>query len=335
MSFTGLGPHGEHAVPADKIVLSEAEGEMARAGRFTVALVLHTTTSDWSRQTIAGMVSTLGTYSAAVVEIIDCAFGGAEQKRGLDRLARERIDAVISVPVGGGATTDSHRAVARSGKKLILLDNTPTGLHWGDDYSAFVSTDNFWLGVTGAELLSPHLPEEAVAGVLTYGSYFFATNEREIAFRKWMGRYRPDVTVVRDVFQKVDEAGAACQRLLDDNSDLNGLFVAWDVPAIDALATLRAGGRRMATTTVDLGNAIALELTDGGLVTGIAAQRPYEQGVACAAAALRALLGHQLPPWIALPGLAVTQRNVVEAYQVVWHSPAPASLLRARRLAKD
>ena len=80
---------------------------------------------------------------------------------------------------------------------------------------------------------------------------------------------------------------------------------------------------------------MASELTEGGLIKGVAAQRPYDQGAAAGIATLLALLGRQIPPWIALPGFAVTQRNVVEAYQVVWHAPAPASLLRARKLEMD
>ena len=70
----GLGPHGERAFPADKLVLKEAEAALACAGRFAMAIVLHTTTSDWSRQELARIIATLGRYGATVTEIIDCAF---------------------------------------------------------------------------------------------------------------------------------------------------------------------------------------------------------------------------------------------------------------------
>lgn len=46
MPIKGLGPHGERAFPADKQALSEAEPALARERRFTVAIMLHTTTSD-------------------------------------------------------------------------------------------------------------------------------------------------------------------------------------------------------------------------------------------------------------------------------------------------
>jgi ribose transport system substrate-binding protein len=317
------------------MALSEAEAVAARAGRFAIAVVLHTTSSDWSRQELAGIVAALGSYSAAVVEVIDCGFDMDAQRRGLRRLGGERLDAVISIPIGNAAVADAHRAISLANKTLVLLDNAPMGLLPGIHYASVVSADNFGLGVIAAELLSPYLPEEGVAGILTYGVDFFATNEREIAFRKWMGLHRPDVTLVRGKFTTIEEAGPAFDRLLAENDDLDGLFVAWDVPAISAVAAVRARGRSLPITTVDLGNAVALELTEGGLVKGIAAQRPYDQGAAAGVATLRALMGRPPPPWIALPGLAVTQRNVVEAYQVVWHAPAPVSLLRARKHKMD
>jgi ribose transport system substrate-binding protein len=330
MPMTGLGPHGERAAPTDKVVLTAKEAVAAQVSGFTVAVVMHTATSDWARLAAAGIGETLGAHSAEVVEIVDCAFDKPMQNRELSRLASSRVDAVISIPIGVSGVTDAYREISRSGKKLILIDNVPTGLLPGADYSALVSADNFNLGEIAAGLISPHIADEGVAGILTYGADFFAANEREIAFRKWMGVNRPDITLVRGRFATVEEAGAAFDRLFAGNSDLDGLFVTWDVPALRALDAIRAASRSLPVTTVDLGNAIAAELAQGNLVKGIAAQRPYDLGVAAAIAALMSLIDRQPPPWIVTPGLAVTRNNLVEAYQTVWRAPAPALLFGAR-----
>lgn len=332
MSFAGLGPHGERATPADRITLTQEDAARARSSRFTLAVVLHTTTSDWSRQQLAGIVSALGLHGAAVVEVVDCGFDSDRQNRELRRLAGSAIDAVISIPIGNAVVAQAHRSVAHAGKTLILLDNAPTGLLPGIDYAGVVSCDNFSLGAIAAELLSPHIPDEGVAGILTYGVDFFATKEREIAFRKWIGQHRPDVTLVRSKFQTIEETGPAFDRLLADNEDIDGVFVAWDVPAIKTVSTIRARGRCLPIATVDLGQAVALELAGGGLIRGVAAQRPFDQGMAAGTAALLALAGRQLPPWIVLPGLPVTDANVIEAFQLVWHTPAPPALVQSRRI---
>jgi ribose transport system substrate-binding protein len=205
----------------------------------------------------------------------------------------------------------------------------------GTDYVSVVSTDNFGLGEIGAELLSPHVPQGGTVGILAYGIDFFATHEREIAFRKWMGAHRPDLALVRGKFPDVSRIEATTAELLQNHPGLSGLFVVWDVPAIAAAAAIRAAGRIIPMTTVDLGNDAAAELANGKLIKGIAAQQPFDQGIAAGVATILGLLGREPPPWIALPGLAVNADNVVEAYQVVWRAAAPAEIINARRSRSD
>lgn len=334
MSFTGLGPHGERATPGDQVILSEADGKLARDRQFTVAVVLHTTSSDWSKQELAGIVTALGRHAAAVVEVVDCGFASSAQVAALARLTTERPDAIISIPVGNTAVADAHRAVSSAGIKLVLLDNAPTGMLPGTDYSSVVSADNFGLGAIGAELLSPHVPQGGTVGILSYGVDFYATHEREIAFRKWMGSYRPDLRLARAKFPEVTGAGRAVLDLLAQKPEVSGLFSVWDVPAMHAVTALRESGHALPVTAIDLGNAAALDLASGGLIVGIGAQQPFDQGVAAGNAALLALLGHAPPPWIALPGLAVTRENILAAYQLVWHTPASAELMARAKANK-
>ena len=81
--------------------------------------------------------------------------------------------------------------------------------------------------------------------------------------------------------------------------------------------------------TVDLGNEAAAEIARGGLIKGVGAQMPYDLGVAEATAAIMALVGADTPAWVALPAVPVTRENVLEAYEAVWHRPAPPALQRA------
>ena len=138
-----------------------------------------------------------------------------------------------------------------------------------------------------------------------------------------MSARRPDVTLVRSRFARVEEAGAAYEKLLLDNDDLDAVFVAWDVPALRVLAAIREGARSVPMTTVDLGNDIGAELKRDGPLKGVAAQRPYDQGAAAASAALLGLIGRPPPAWISSTGLMVTAANLREAYKAVWRAPAP------------
>jgi ribose transport system substrate-binding protein len=326
----GLGPHGERPATPDLIVLSPEMVEQARASAFRVAILLHTTVSDWAQRQIAGIDAGLRQAGAIVVEIVDCAYDPARQVAAIERLIRSKLDAVISIPVGSTTVADAFRKISAAGIKLVLLDNAPSGLLAEIDYVSVVSSDNFGLGQIAARLLSPHVPRHGSVCVIAYNIDFFATAQREIAFNKWMHQERPDVALSHLKFDTPDHAGEVIGPLLDRHPDLDGLFVVWDEPAVASLQMMESHGKKPAMTTVDLGHAIAEALKDGRIVKGVAAQRPFEQGLIAATVAIVALTGNAVPPWIVLPGLAVTAVNVAEAYKDVGGAPASSELMAFR-----
>jgi ribose transport system substrate-binding protein len=335
MTISGLGPHGERAAAPERVALFDDDIAAARARRFRVAIVLHTTTSDWAKQQLAGIITVFGDCDTVVIEVVDCAFAPEAQIAALHRLRDEKPDAIISIPVANSAVAQAHRSVARAGIKLLLLDNVPTGLLPGSDYVSLVSADNFGLGKIAAEFLAERLPQGASVGVLSYHAEFFATNEREIAFDKWIRINRPDVQLRVRKFERVQTAGQDALSLMADQPELGGLFVVWDTPAMEAVKALRRAGHQLPVVTVDLGREAAIDLASDGMIHGVAAQQPYLQGLAVARTCILALLGKQTPDWVALPGLAVSSDNVVESFQRVWRRQAPRELLVKARLVRD
>ena len=332
MSISGLGPHGERAAPPERVALLPQD--IAAAQGLRVAVVMHTLQSDWAQQCLSGIVGTFGDCGMAVIEVVDCGFDAQVQVAALDRLILEAPDAIISLPVGNAVVAQAHARVAAAGIKLVLLDNVPTGLLPGKDYATLVSADNFGLGKIAAESLADHMPQGAEVGLLGYDADFFATNEREIAFRKCLQLIRPDVIVHQIRFAEIAQAGAVVCDLAARHPELSGIFVVWDTPAIAAETALKAAGRTIPMVTVDLGREAAISLAGAGAIVAIAAQQPFRQGVAVAQTTILALLGRSPPAWIALPGIAVTAANVVESFQTVWRMPAPREVLLCRKLVR-
>jgi ribose transport system substrate-binding protein len=332
MAITGLGPHGERASAPERVLLLPEDMTRARASGFRVAIVLHTLESDWAKQQLSGIVGMLGNCGVAVIDVVDCAFTPEVQIEALERLIGEAPDAIISLPVANAKVATAHARVAAAGIRLVLLDNVPTGLLPGKDYISLVSADNFGLGKIAAEELSPHLPEGAEVGVLGYDADFFATNEREIAFVKWMQVNRPDISLRIQRFPALPAVAATTRALAEAHPDLAGLFVVWDTPAMTAANVLETIGRKITMATVDLGHAAAIGLAASDPLVAIAAQQPFRQGETAASITVTALLGRPAPAWVALPGLAVTARNVVECFQTVWRAPAPHEVLKRLRL---
>ncbi len=325
---TGRGPHGERAASPKLLGLSADILDEARARAFRVAIVLHTTASDWSQRQVAGIEAGLARAGATVVEIVDCGYHAAAQVAAIERLALANLDAVIAIPVSSTIGVEAFRKLAGTGTRLVLLDNAPSGMLPGVDYVSVVSSDNFGLGQIAASLLSPHIPQNGSVCIVAYNVDFFATAQREIAFSKWMRHDRPDIVLSQLKFEVPGQAGTIVGAYLESHPDLDGLFVVWDEPAVAALTVVAGRLEPPVMTTVDLGNEIAQALCDGGIVKGIAAQRPFEQGEFAATAVITALTGNHVPPWIALPGLAVTAENVAEAYKHVGGSPASFRMMK-------
>lgn len=334
MTISGLGPHGERAAPPERVSLLPDDRAAAKSAGWRVAVVLHTLESDWAKQQLTGMVGIFGDCGAAVIDVVDCGFSPDLQVAELDRLIALRPDAIISLPVANEQVAAAHSRVSAAGIKLVLLDNAPTGLLPGKDYTALVSADNFGLGKIAAAGLSPHIPEGAEVGVLGFAADFFATNEREIAFTNWLQVNRPDITPRVRRFAQIEDAATSADDLLSGHPDLAGLFVVWDTPALAAAARLAERGTTLPMATVDLGEAAAIALAQGGTLCCIAAQQPLLQGIAAAQTVILCLLGRPVPAWIALPGIAVTRDNVIESFQTVWRQPAPRKALRLLGLAR-
>lgn len=324
MTITGLGPHGERAAPIELIELSPIDIAAAREAKFRVAIVLHTTASDWAKRQVAGIREIFATCGTTILEIVDCGFSPDAQIAALDRLRGEPPDAIISIPVANTKVADAHRRVSEAGIRLLLLDNVPTGLLPGSDYVALVSADNFGLGAIAANLLADHVTPGATVGVIAYISEFFVTNEREIAFTKWMRANRPDVRLAVRKFDAIDTAGQEALAMVAAQPDLAAIFVVWDTPAMEVVKALDDAGRRIPVTTIDLSRDAALDLAAGGMICAIGAQQPYLQGSAVAQACVLALLGKPTPAWVALPGLAVSRDTVVACYQNLYGTPLDA-----------
>lgn len=327
MAIIGLGPHGERAAPPERVVLLPNDIAAARRRNFRVAIVMHTLESDWSKQLVQGIIGTLGDAGAIVVEVVDCGFSSEAQIRALKRIQMMRLDCVISLPIASDNVAEAHSNISATGTRLVLIDNVPSGLLPSKDYASLVSADNYGLGMMAAEMLSEHVPQGGRIALLGYDSEFFATNEREISFSRWIATKRPDIQTRSYRFDSLRAVGQLAQDLLSQREKPSGIFVVWDTPCVEVLKAMELSDVSVPTTTIDLGSEVATSLAQKGAVKGIAAQRPFQQGEAIGKTCVTNLLGRKCPDWIALPGLAVQQSNVAESFQAVWRMPAPRAIL--------
>jgi ribose transport system substrate-binding protein len=332
--IVGHGPNGETAATLDAVQLSDADATKAKAGHYKVAIVMQTMDIDWSTNQVRGITDTLQKYGAEVIGVVDPHFKVNEQIAALENMIQRHPDAIISIPVDDTATAATYKKVSQAGIKLILMDNPPRGLKYPQDYQSLVSSDNQGDGLVAAHALSQYVPKNGTVGIIHFGVDFFVTNERANGFRNWMKANRPDVKIKQADFLDPNQAGSVAANFLTANPDVKGLFGEWEVPSLGAASAMRGQGKNIPIASINLSGDTAVNMAQGGLVKGVGAQLPYDQGEGEALAAINALLGKQPPAWIALAAEPVVPSNVPEGYKKVFHTDPPATVVNACKTSK-
>lgn len=326
------GPHGEKAVPATSLSLTDAEKQQIKDGKYTAAVSLHYGGNDWSTSQLKGLTDTFNDLGIEIVATTDADFSAEQQVSDLETIMAKNPDILVSIPTDATSTADAYRRVSEAGTKIVFMDNVPQGFVAGTDYVSCVSADNYGNGIIAADLIGEALNGEGKIGVINYDVDFFVTNQRLEAFEKEMAEKYPNIEIVSKMgFTDQNACSEVADAMILNNPDLDAIFAHWDVPAEGVLSSLRAAGlNNIKLSTIDLGNNIAKEIAEG-TVLGVGAQLPYDQGVAEATLAAYALLGKETPAYVAVPAMRVDQNNILEAYQTVYHVPAPDWLVSAAR----
>lgn len=332
--IVGKGPHGEPAASVNDLQFTPAEQAKLKAKKFKIGIVMHTEDLDWSKLQIRGITDTLKKYGASVLGVTNAQFKVEKQIGDIENMIRRKPDAIISIPVDDTATATAYKKVSQAGIKLIFMDNVPKTLSYPKDYQSMISADSQGNGQIAAQVIANQIPKGGSLGIIGFGIDFFVTNERVNGVKAWLQQNRPDIKIKQANFSKPDDAGSVAQNFLTANPDIKNLFVVWDAPAMATVAAAREQGKQINISTIDLGLEAAIEIGKGGMIKGLGAQRPYDQGVAEALAALNALLGKKVPAWVGVQSLPVIQSNIEAAYKEVWKQAPPAPLVQACQQSK-
>lgn len=325
------GPRGENPEPASVADLTDEEVEQIREMGATAAIVMHYGGNDWANAQIAGLRARFDELGIEVVATTDANFDPGQQVSDIETVMAMNPDIIVSIPTDPVATSAAYQAAADAGIKLVFMDNVPDGLEAGTDYVSVVSADNFGNGVVSAHLMAKSLNGSGKIGLIYHEADFFVTQQRYQGFKETIENNYPQIEIVAERgISGPDFAGdaqAVTDAWLTQYPDLDGIWAVWDVPAEGVMAAARSAGRTdLKIATEDLGTNVAIALAKNEMIIGLGAQVPYDQGVTEANLAGGALLGKTAPPYVALSALAVTHENVLEAWEIVFHSPPPAEL---------
>ena len=325
------GPHGEEPSPASVADLTEYEVEQIQGLGATAAIVLHYGGNDWATAQVAGLRARFEELGIEVVAVTDADFDPGQQVSDIETVMAMDPDIIVSIPTDPVATAAAYKAAADAGIKLVFMDNVPNDLVAGTDYVSAVSADNYGNGVVSAHLMAKAMNGQGTLGIIYHEADFFVTQQRYDGFRTTIEEEYPEIEIVEEQgIAGPDFAGdaqAVTDAWLTQHPDLDGIWAVWDVPAEGVMAAARSAGRTdLMIATEDLGTNVAIALAKGEMVVGLGAQVPYDQGVTEANLAGGALLGKTYPPYVALASVPVTHDNVLEAWEIVYHTAPPAEV---------
>jgi ribose transport system substrate-binding protein len=328
------GPNGEKPAPADQVKLSPDELQKVKGMNATAAIVLHYGGNDWSTAQVDGLKDQLGKMGIRVIATTDANFKPEKQVSDIETVLAKKPDVIISIPTDPVATAGAYRKAVQQGVKLVFMDNVPKGFKPGKDYVSVVSADNYGNGVAAAHLMAQTLNGKGKIGIVFHEADFFVTKQRYQAFKKTIQDDYPGIEIVEEQgIAGPDFAGDAekvSSAMLTKHADLDGIWAVWDVPAEGVLSGARANGRDdLAVTTMDLGQNVAIDMAKKGLIKGLGAQRPFDQGVAEATLAGYGLLDKKAPPYVAVNALPVTPANLEQSWKTVYHQGLPPKVVEA------
>jgi len=236
------------------------------------------------------------------------------------------------MPTDDTLTADPFRSLMGT-SKLIFLGHVPRGFTHSD-YVTCISVNDREYGRYAAQSLVEHMQRSGVSnvGMLLRSGRFFATNQRDTAAEQLFSE-REDISLCGVSFFGLEHnAYAATLDLMRRHPEINGLYVSWEEPAMETLRALQELGRSdVAISTCDLEYQAALVFASGGMIQCINAQRPYEQGRAAALAAAIALLGREVPTYIAVEPVKITHTNLLKQWKEIYKEDAPEELRECLR----
>jgi ribose transport system substrate-binding protein len=319
------GPNGESAISAKTLQLTPEELAKIKEGNYTAAVSLHYGGNDWSTAQIKGLEDSFAKMGIKIVAKTDANFKSEKQVADIETIMAKKPDIIVGIPVDPVSTAPAFKKAAESGAKLVFMDNKPDGFEHGKDYVSVVSADNYGNGVEAAHILAEAIDKKGEIGVIYHDADFFVTKQRTEAFEKTIKEEYPDIKIAASGgIMGPNDGEKVASALLTKNPKLKGLFVVWDAPAEGAMAAARTAGREnLVISTIDLGTNVGLEIAKDGLIKGLGAQLPYDQGVAEAILAGYALLGKETPSYVAVPALKVTNENILDSWKTVYQNDAP------------
>jgi ribose transport system substrate-binding protein len=319
------GPSGEIAVAPEHIAFSEYEIRKLRSGKYNIGISFPHGGTEWIKLHERSIRDTMYKFGINISSVVEANFNPQLQIMQLDTLIRQDLDAIIIFPMDDKSTLKKYMELARQ-TKLIFAGPLPAAIG-SENYCGIVSVNERESGQNAGKILGDYFADrdEVKIGMLIHGIDFYRTTQRDAAAEQVLTEDYPNIVITaKEKFFNPSNAYHSCKRMLEEHPEIEGMYVSWDRPALNAIRAIEESGRSdISLSTVDLDYKIAGYLAKNHIVRGVSAQRPYEQGEAAALAVANALLGRTKRKYISIRPRIVYPQSVGTLWEELMHSYPP------------
>ncbi|QOC92158.1 substrate-binding domain-containing protein [Micromonospora craniellae] len=327
-SLSFVGPGGETPTAADQISLTPEEQQKVRDGNYTAAFVWHEG-SALTQAVESGVRQEFDQLGIRVLASTSAEFDAARQANNVQTVLALNPDLIVTIAVDPTAAAAAFKPAVDAGVKLVVMTTPPQNYKAGEQIVGIVTADLTAFGKANAEMLGEALGGTGKVGYVYHDADFWFTNQRDKAFKDWLGYLYPDIEIVEEAgFSDPARTEDIATAMLTRHSDLNGVYVAWATAAEGVLAATRQQGRTdVKIVTNDLEANLAADMVRGGNVVGIVANGSTRLGQNLGIVAAYGLLDKEAPAMVVGPPMAATKDNIAEAWRDDYGQEPPAEVL--------
>lgn len=325
------GPLGEKRGDIQSLVLTEREMDLCRAKRYTAVIVYHYMGASFMKLHEQGIRDVFDRLGITIIAVMGCQMDFTLQMKQIQSLLMLDPDIMIAFPVSHNLTYDIFKNVAKTRTKLIFMGHVPDGLG-ARDYVSCINVNersngrNIGRGL-GDYLLLHHRKN---VGIIRYGHQFYTTNQRDDAVEQVIREEYPELFICAiESFSRGNEYEKT-KELLKMHPEIEGIYVSWEGPARQVVDAIYDTKREdIAVVTSDLDFFVALDMAKDGCIKALSAQKPFEEGQATALCAANALLGKEVPLFVAVEPIFVTAENLIKSWHGVYKDEIPQEIMEA------
>ncbi|WP_181833237.1 sugar ABC transporter substrate-binding protein [Bacillus taeanensis] len=211
-----------------------------------------------------------------------------EQNQLLNTILNESPDVLIVSPID----TSIAAALKKFHSNNIPVLLVDTDISW-QQKTAYIGTDNLDLGSKGGALLASGLQPGDKVALLTGDVSNPVISDRTIGAKTSLEAAGVEIAVHKTVPNDTKQAKSIMEAILQDHSDIKGVYATTDILAISAVEVIEENQLDILVIGSD-GIAEMVQLIEEGTLSETIAQNPYDMGYLSVQTALKLVQGENV-----------------------------------------